>query len=169
MLGFLALIARLLLGLLLLPLFLLLRLLHRDSNVVNFDLDDPGMEAAKAEARRTVHELIARLDAGDRLEYPAVKAALPVEGGSTEHVWLSDVRYEEGMFVGTIGNVPQHASGFSEGEVMRVSPAEISDWSYVEDSLLVGGYTIRYIRSQMSPAQRKRLDASVPFRIELAA
>lgn len=161
------LVLRLIMGLLLLPVLLLFRVFGRNPNVVSFEVDDAGIEDAKARARESVHEFIARLVAGEELQHPAVKAALPVDEESTEHVWLSEVRFEEGMFVGVIGNDPQRALGFTAGEVMRVAPAEISDWSYVEAGRLVGGFTIRYIRSRMSPRERRRLDASVPFQIDL--
>jgi len=42
----------------------------------------------------------------------------------------------------------------------------ISDWLYLEDDLLVGGFTLRVIRDRMSPVERMQFDASVPFRVE---
>ncbi|HYD51435.1 MAG TPA: DUF2314 domain-containing protein [Gemmatimonadaceae bacterium] len=167
----LALLVRVVVTVVLLPVLLLFwvgRRLFGRANIVDFTPDDEGMAAAIGEARATVAEFIARIAAPEGIEYPSVKVSLPVESGGGEHVWLSDARFEDGMFIGTIGNVPQRAVGFRDGELLRARPEEISDWSYVEDGRLVGGYTIRYIRSRMSPRDRKRLDAGLPFRIEEA-
>jgi len=37
---------------------------------------------------------------------------------------------------------------------------------YVDSGRLVGGYTIRVMRAQMSPEERAAFDAEMPFRIE---
>jgi uncharacterized protein YegJ (DUF2314 family) len=162
-------LVRVVIGIILLPFVLLIQVFSRNRNIVNLEIDDAGIEAAKAEARRTVDEFIARLDAAEGIEHQAVKAELLVEGGGTEHVWVTDVTYDGGMFVGAIGNTPIRATGFRMGEIMRVHPAQISDWSYVEGGRLVGGYTIRHIRSRMSDQERRTMDASLPFSIEEAA
>jgi uncharacterized protein YegJ (DUF2314 family) len=163
------LVVRVVIGIALLPFVFLFSVFSRNRNLVNFEIDDAGIEAAKAEARRTVNEFIARLERAEGISHQAVKAELVVEGGGSEHVWVSDVRYEDGMFVGAIGNTPVRATGFRLGEIMRVQPTQISDWSYVEDGRLVGGYTIRHIRSRMSERERRSMDENLPFSIEEAA
>jgi uncharacterized protein YegJ (DUF2314 family) len=42
----------------------------------------------------------------------------------------------------------------------------ISDWMYVHEGRLVGGYTIRVMRDRLSPAERLRFDQGLPFKIE---
>jgi uncharacterized protein YegJ (DUF2314 family) len=127
--------------------------------------DDPGLNAAKAEAVATVPEFLRRLAApGVDMSSAAVKAVLPVPGG-TEHVWLTGIRYESGHFVGTVDNEPSAESGVRPGQEIRVGESEISDWKLVEKGLLVGGFTIRYFLSLMPARQRAALDAGLPFTI----
>ncbi|HYD54974.1 MAG TPA: DUF2314 domain-containing protein [Gemmatimonadaceae bacterium] len=162
-------VARLAASIVLLPLLLLLRLAGRvvgGSGVVDFAADDAGMNEAIAHARSTVGGFVARLDDPAGIDRQAVKVPLPVVGGGSEHVWLADVRLEDGLLVGTIGNAPERALGFREGELLRTKPEQISDWSYVEDGRLVGGFTVRHLRNCLSPRERRKLDAALPFTIE---
>jgi uncharacterized protein YegJ (DUF2314 family) len=49
---------------------------------------------------------------------------------------------------------------------MLVNLADLSDWMYLEDNRLVGGYTLRVLRDSVSPEARARMDSQLPFRIE---
>src|SRR5688500_20317350 len=96
------------------------------SNVVTLPEDDPGLNAAKAEAVATIPEFLRRLAApGADLGSAAVKAPLAVPGG-TEHVWLIDIRHENGEFVGRVDNHPSAAAGVQSGQTVRVRESEIS-------------------------------------------
>jgi len=154
----------LVLGLIMLP----FRLLFGRGGFNNFVVlpdDDPGMAAAKAEAVATVPEFLKRLATpGADLSTAAIKAPLPVAGGA-EHVWLIDIRYESGEFVGTIDNNPTAATGMRSGDTVRVRETEISDWKIVERGELIGGFTIRYFVSRMPDKQRAAFTAALPFSI----
>jgi uncharacterized protein YegJ (DUF2314 family) len=155
----------LLLGLIMLPVRLLFGRRWINGNVVTLPDDDPGLNAAKAEAVATVPEFLRRLAApGADLASASVKAALPVASG-TEHVWLTRIRHEAGHFVGTVDNDPSEESGVRSGQEIRVRESEISDWKLVEKGQLVGGFTIRYFMSLMPARQRAALDAGLPFTI----
>ena len=52
------------------------------------------------------------------------------------------------------------------GDRVSVNPNEITDWAFVENGRLVGGYTIRVLYSELSPERRKALEAEARFRIE---
>jgi uncharacterized protein YegJ (DUF2314 family) len=47
-----------------------------------------------------------------------------------------------------------------------VAPSAISDWMFIENGELMGGYTIRLLYSRASPEERGRLKAQAPFRLE---
>ncbi|HEX6642177.1 MAG TPA: DUF2314 domain-containing protein [Thermoanaerobaculia bacterium] len=155
----------LLIGLITLPFRLLLgRFLNR-GNLVTLSADDPGLNAAKAEALATLPEFLKRLSApGADLASAAVKAPLAVPQG-TEHVWLTDISYESGEFIGKVDNDASPESGVKAGQVIRVAASSISDWKIVERGMLVGGFTIRYFVERMPARQRRALDAGLPFRI----
>ena len=134
-------------------------------NVVTLPADDPGMEAAKAQAVATVPEFLRRLTRpGADVASAAVKAPLTLPNG-TEHVWLANVRVEGDEFVGTVDNDPNPKTGVKSGDTVRVRHAEISDWKLVENGQLVGGFTIRYFIDRMPAKQRAALTKALPFSI----
>ena len=134
-------------------------------NFVVLPADDPGLEAAKAEALATVPEFLRRLSLpGADTSTAAVKAPLKVPGG-TEHVWLTGVRCEGDEFVGAVDNEPRGKTDVKSGDTVRVRQSEISDWKLIENGQLVGGFTIRYFVNRMPAKQRAALTAALPFTI----
>jgi uncharacterized protein YegJ (DUF2314 family) len=47
-----------------------------------------------------------------------------------------------------------------------VKPSEISDWLYVDNEKLVGGYTVRVHYNELSSQQKQEFDRRADFRIE---
>jgi uncharacterized protein YegJ (DUF2314 family) len=106
------------------------------------------------------------------LEHPepddrAFSVKVPVrDGADVEHIWLENVRQENGVFHGTLGNVPELVRGRRQGEWVSEAAATISDWMYVHDDHLVGGYTLRLMFARMSPAERADATRGLDFTIE---
>ena len=57
-------------------------------------------------------------------------------------------------------------SHVKNGDSEEVEPSKISDWMFVDEGKLVGGYTLRVLRDSMSPAERAEFDKSVDFVVE---
>jgi uncharacterized protein YegJ (DUF2314 family) len=137
-----------------------------EKTVIMVSDNDPEMDAAIKQARAEVGAFVKRLQApqaGD--QYFSVKAPLR-DGEQVEHFWLDGIRHEKGVFSGTLGNDPELVKGHKYGERIVMPESEISDWMYVENGVLVGGYTVRLLRKRMSQDQRSRLDAEMNFRFE---
>ena len=134
--------------------------------IVIVEDDDPEMLAGIEEARSTVDRFITALESrkGSQSAF-AVKVAIP-DGDDAEHMWVRPVRYEAGRFFGRIGNDPDGVDTVEIGDAIDVPKDEISDWMYVENRKLMGGYTIRVLRDHMSEKEREELDRSVPFTID---
>jgi uncharacterized protein YegJ (DUF2314 family) len=125
-----------------------------------------AMHLAVKEARKTVGRFIAAL------EHPApgqedfeVKKPF-IQGHQVEHIWLSDVRFVGDLFQGRIDNQPRKIAGLKIGEMASVKPNEISDWLYIENGKLVGGYTVRVHYNELSPQQKQEFDRRADFKIE---
>jgi len=124
------------------------------------------MKRAVHEARRTVGVFI------QALQHPAsgqhdfqVKKPFH-QGTEVEHLWLSDVWFKGNRFHGYVDNHPRKIKGLKMGDRVSVNPNEISDWAFVENGRLVGGYTIRVLYYHLSPERRKALEEEARFRIE---
>jgi uncharacterized protein YegJ (DUF2314 family) len=128
--------------------------------------DDPRMNAAIEKAKSTVSQFIAVLQS-PKAGQSAFSIKMPfTDGGEAEHMWLSPVTYDGTNFHGTINNEPATVKTVKLGQQVTVAPSKISDWMYVENKKLVGGYTLRVLRDTLSPAERADFDKGVPFVIE---
>ena len=52
------------------------------------------------------------------------------------------------------------------GDELHAPVDQISDWMYVEDGKLVGGYTLRVVRDSLTEEQQAAFDSNLPFKIE---
>ena len=127
--------------------------------------DDKAMERAVETAQRTVGDFIAVLRSPkDTQRRFAVKKPF-VEGDSVEHIWLNDVSFDGYRFHGKVDNEPVDIKGVSLGDEVAVWPNEISDWMYIEDGRLVGGYTISAMCRNMSPAEKTQFEEDAHCRV----
>ena len=62
--------------------------------------------------------------------------------GRTEHFWLTDVTYSNGMFIGVISNDPGIVTNVEYGQEWKIKKEDISDWMYTRGDKIYGGYTI---------------------------
>jgi uncharacterized protein YegJ (DUF2314 family) len=127
--------------------------------------DNKAMERAVQTAHETVDTFIAVLRSPkDNQSRFAVKKPF-VEGDSVEHIWLRAVSFDGSRFRGQVDNEPVDIKGVGLGQEVSVSPNEISDWMYIEDGLLVGGYTIRAICGNMAPAEKRQFEEDAHLRV----
>ena len=89
--------------------------------------------------------------------YFALKAKFDVEEGA-EHIWLSDIGIQNTQYRGVIDNVPNSILGIKSGDTIKLDKSRITDWMYLEDGRLRGGYTIRVVRKHMTENERKAFD-----------
>ncbi len=132
-----------------------------DSSVHMVSAEDPEMNAAMEEARETVGELVEQLPA---LQSAGAQVSIKVpvsEGDKTEHIWLANLRYEDGMIHGNLANAPADLPSWSYGDPVEVPVENISDWMVVREGQLFGGYTLFAMRDQMQGDQRRRFEAAV--------
>ena len=88
-----------------------------------------------------------------------------VENEKVEHIWVADIDATVFRPMGTIANEPSLA-GVLFMERVEFHPSQISDWLYVEDCYMVGGFTIQVIRSLLSEAERAEYDAHAPYKFK---
>ena len=129
--------------------------------------DDAQMDRATHQARRTVGKFIAALNNPTSSQHGFQVKKLFVDHitGEHEHIWLTDIHYSHGRLHGIVDNKPTMIKGLKVGDRHSVNPDEISDWLYVEDGHLVGGYTLRVLASELSPEQRAAFEKEAKFTI----
>lgn len=127
--------------------------------------DEKLMDRAIQKAKDTKQEFIDTLQSkrpgtGDF----AIKKPFPA-GAGHEHIWLNEVSWDGKAFTATINDEPVDTKAVKLGDRVQVTPEEISDWMYVENGVLKGGYTIRVLHYQASPEEQKEFLKHVPFSI----
>jgi uncharacterized protein YegJ (DUF2314 family) len=129
-------------------------------------VDDPLTAAAIVEARRTVGEFLRAYRARGGQQRDFRIKMLVAERGLVEQFWVSVESATDGSFTGTIGNHPGDITGVKYGERVTVPAGEVSDWMYVENGVLRGGYSVRLMRDRLQPEERPAFEREMGFRIE---
>ena len=140
---------------------------RRDGEPVMYNVNenDAQMDHATVRARKNVGQFITALQhpAANQRDFQVKK--LFIKDGKAEHIWLTDVRFIGNRFVGIVDNRPVYIKDLKIGAKASVNPDEVIDWSYVEDGHLVGGYTIRVLFSELTPAEKADFEKRADFHI----
>ena len=124
--------------------------------------DDLEMEAAITAAKESFRQFLdAFLEPAPGQMSFLVKVAF-IKGEEVEHIWVADLNFNRKTPRGVIANEPA-LRGFRFKQHVKFSPSQITDWMYIENGRLVGGYTIRLLRDRMSPEERKAFDDAAPY------
>ncbi|HDZ7346688.1 TPA: YegJ family protein [Escherichia coli] len=102
--------------------------------------DKQAMSDAIQHARKETDQFIEIMNKKDADTF-AVKAPI-TDHGRTEHFWLTDVTYSNGMFIGVISNDPGIVTNVEYGQEWKIKKEDISVWMYTRGDKIYGGYTI---------------------------
>jgi uncharacterized protein YegJ (DUF2314 family) len=127
------------------------------------DSENERMDFAIDEARRTL-----------RMFFDAYSDPKPNQTGfslkvmfesndDVEHIWMADIDASAEPLAGTVANETDFP-GLSFMQRVTFEPAQITDWMYIEDGYLIGGYTTQVIRAELSPTERAEFDADAPYK-----
>jgi len=124
--------------------------------VVSYDARDARMNRAVQEARDTLAGFLRVLaDPAPQFSDFAVKCKFPT-GEYDEHLWIEPVAWRDGQLVGQVGNNPVHATWLHYGDEITVDRDTITDWKYLDNGLLIGGYTMRAMSDDVSPEDARQ-------------
>lgn len=96
----------------------------------------------------------------------AIKIPLETNDNSLEHIWLSQIEIVNNEYYGIIDNLPVNVKDKYIGSRLQINPNTISDWMYLDNGKLRGGYTILLLRSYMSVIERIEFDKECGFIFE---
>jgi uncharacterized protein YegJ (DUF2314 family) len=122
-----------------------------EPDVINVENEDERMNWAMEKSRLTLHYFESCLTSPkEGQQYFSIKVKIE-DGQIIEHIWLSDPVFdEEGNLFGTIGNTPIDVRNVKLGQKIGIDRDLVSDWMIVENGRLIGGYTIRVLRENLT-------------------
>lgn len=127
--------------------------------------DDPEMNAAIAKGQQTLPEFVKALRSPrPTMEGVSVKAKFEDINGN-EHMWVAEPTWDGKAISGLLANDPHWVKTVKRGDPVTVPASDISDWKYVENGKLIGGYTLRLLMQRMSPAERAEVENSGGFKL----
>ena len=128
--------------------------INTDRSTLHMDQADEELTHIAIHARDTLPEFFRHLlrpskDEGNfMVKYPF--RADRESGFNMEHLWLSDLRYKNGVYYGVITNTPFYISSVKKGDLVTFNMEEISDWMYTSNEKIIGGYSIIYLLEQLN-------------------
>lgn len=139
--------------------------------VYTVEKEDPAMNAAIEEARRTYPDFLKTFNARDTANGDfTVKSKFSFldEDGERnfEHMWMVDLYYKGDQLHGVLGSDPISINWTVAGDSLAIKTDSISDWMYVRDGKLVGGYTVRVLYDKMSEQEKKEFSSQLPYKID---
>jgi uncharacterized protein YegJ (DUF2314 family) len=128
--------------------------------------DDRQMDRAVENAQKSLGFFMAALRAkknGDTVF--EIKKGF-IDGDKVEHLWIREVTYDGKNFHGKIDNRPLEVNNVRLGQRVTVAPEHVTDWMFLKDGKLIGGYTTRVLYARLSPADKAEFDKRAEFKIE---
>lgn len=110
-------------------------------DVVSVTDEDAEMNAAIAEAQRTLPDFLTQLKSPKNKMF-SLKVKMPTADGGAEHIWVSDVAYKGGKFSGLLDNEPVDLPGKRRGDPVSFTEKDVTDWLIMgHKGNMSGGFT----------------------------
>lgn len=139
---------------------------NNGDHVYTVESEDEAMNKAVKKAIKTFPEFLKAFNTPDSSNGNfTVKRKFAYDDGF-EHMWLTDLHYEGDKLIGILDSDPVHISWIKPGDSLEIKIDSVSDWMYIRNNRLVGGYTIRVLHDKMSEAEKKEFASQLPFEID---
>jgi uncharacterized protein YegJ (DUF2314 family) len=132
-------------------------------SIESFSPEDAQMAAAIRNAKDTFGQFLsAFFEPTENQNAFLVKVAFDA-GDRVEHIWVADLDFAGQRVRGVLANEPRTPS-LKFMQSVEFDPAQITDWMYIEDGYLIGGFTTGVIRDRMSQQEKQVHDANAPYK-----
>ena len=128
--------------------------------------NDTEMNDAIETANKTLDKFnVALTSSNPDFKYFALKTRFTNSNGG-EHIWVSNITLKDNKYYGVVDNLPESTTDVKIGDTIQIVNDNISDWMYIDNQKLRGGFTIRLLRKRMTEPERKQFDAENGLIIE---
>jgi uncharacterized protein len=143
--------------------------MSKESPVTYHQEEDPEIVEASRSARKSFRHFWkeAALDFNrivPALELACVKVPFSDDpsapGSQVEHMWVTEINYDGETITGVLMNSPHCLQSVREGDSVKATVDELSDWMCVLGGMVYGAYTVQATRKRMDKSERKKFDAA---------
>ncbi len=128
--------------------------------------NDTEMNEAIRTANQTLDKFNSALKSGNaEFKYFALKIRFKTPYGG-EHIWVSNITLKDNKYFGVVDNLPESTTDVRIGDSIQIVNDNISDWMYIDNQKLRGGFSLRLLRKRMTEPERKQFDAENGLIIE---
>lgn len=119
---------------------------------------DAEMNEAIKEAKKNLPKFYKDLESENpKYNSFGIKMTFPHENGD-EHIWINSLFKKNNDYFGIVDNLPEFTRDVKRGDTVQIITNRVSDWMYLENSELKGGYTIRLLRNRMTNDEKIEFD-----------
>jgi uncharacterized protein YegJ (DUF2314 family) len=118
--------------------------------------DDEEILQIAEDARNTLSGFFRHLNRpGTGEKQFCVKYPFPTgNGNSMEQLWLTSIYFKNGRYYGVLEGVPKQFNGMKKGDTVIFEADNITDWMYIRNDKIIGGYSIKYLLEKIPEHQR---------------
>jgi uncharacterized protein YegJ (DUF2314 family) len=126
--------------------------------IYNVENQDAEMNNVIIEAKQTLPEFYKALENKNANQDAfAIKMHFTVNN-DREHIWVNGLFKRDGEYFGVVDNLPELTKEVKQGDTIKIDSSRVSDWMYLDNGELKGGYTIKLLRKRMSEEERAEFD-----------
>jgi uncharacterized protein YegJ (DUF2314 family) len=141
--------------------------LDTTNDIYSVTAEDASLNSAIDKARKTISEFDQALKSNNSAYTDfAVKKRYNTADGGGEHMWIAGINFINGDYKGFVNNDAEKTHEVKYGDTVIVRRNEITDWMYLDNNVLRGGYTIREIRNKLTTEEKIKMDETLGFKIE---
>lgn len=85
------------------------------------------------------------------------------DSGEIEYMWVDEVDCDGLRIYGSLLNAPHHLQSVEQGDEVDLPLERLTDWMYVRNGRVCGGFTVNLIRRRMSASEREAHDRAWGF------
>lgn len=121
--------------------------------------EDKEMNAAIENAQKSLYKFKEAIKSDNPNYYNfALKERFNTDDGGGEHIWISEVQYDEEKFYGIVDGKPISTKQVKFGDTIEVDFKNITDWMYFDKDIVKGAFTTRVLRKRISKEERNAMD-----------
>ncbi|MCB9235316.1 MAG: DUF2314 domain-containing protein [Bacteroidia bacterium] len=143
---------------------------ENEPSVVYVKNDNQSVSAATRRARETFKYFWRELSWEYRritpahdfafVKYPFAQKMEGRDEPVVEHIWVNQIDFNGEWIRGILVSQPNQLTNVKKGEQVKISPSEISDWTFSIAGRTYGGFTTYAMREGMSKKEKEAFDQS---------